>query len=96
MAGVDAGVILAIITGLAGLLVALATRRRTDAETNKATVEAIVLLLSPLSARVKSLEEEVATLRTRVADFRRGVELLCGQVRELGAEPIWLPKDCEE
>lgn len=90
---VDAGVVLAIITGLAGLTVAIATRRKTDAETHKASTEAVLLLLKPLSERVEALEGEVATLRRRVAEFRRGVRILCGQIVEMGATPVWTPDD---
>lgn len=96
MAGVDAGVIVAIMTALAGLAVALATRRRTDAETDKATTEAVVMLIKPLTERVNVLECEVAALRKRVAQFRHGVRLLCGQIVELGSVPIWQPDDEDE
>ena len=87
----DPATIVAIITALAGLLVALGTRRKSDAETDKATTEAVIILIKPLSERVAALEGEVAALRKRVAEFRRGVRILCGQVRQLGAEPLWEP-----
>jgi hypothetical protein len=88
---IDPATVVAIITALAGLAVALATRRKTDAETAKASTEAVLILIRPLSERVAALEGEVATLRSRVAEFRRGVRILCGQVRQLGAEPLWEP-----
>jgi hypothetical protein len=89
----EPGVIVAIITALAGLMVAIATRRKTDAETHKATTEAVLLLLRPLNERVGVLEGEVAILRKRIAEFRYGVRLLCGQITELGAQPVWTPDD---
>ena len=92
----DAGLILAILTAMAGLVVALSTRRKTDAETNKATVEAVVILVKPLTDRVVILEGEVATLRRRIAEFRRGVRLLCTQIAELGAVPVWQADDADD
>lgn len=88
---VDPVTVGAVITALAGLIVALSTRRRTDAEIGKVTTEAVLCLIKPLNERVAALEGEVATLRSRVAEFRRGVRILCGQVRQLGAEPLWEP-----
>ncbi len=87
----DPATIVAIITALAGLTVALANRRKADAETSRASTEAVLILIKPLSERVAALEREVETLRARVAEFRRGVRILCGQVRQLGAEPLWEP-----
>ena len=94
--GLDPATVVAIITALAGLTVALATRRKSEAETYKATTEAVVILIRPLSERVAALEGEVATLRRRVAEFRRGVRILCGQVRQLGAEPLWEPTEGDD
>ena len=87
----DPATVVAIITALAGLAVALSTRRKTDAEIGKVTTEAVLCLIKPLNERVAALEGEVAALRKRVAEFRRGVRILCGQVRQLGAEPLWEP-----
>ena len=89
--GLDPATGVAIITALAGLTVAVATRRKADAETGKAVTEAVIILIKPLTERVVALEGEVATLRKRVAEFRRGVRVLCRQVRQLGAEPLWEP-----
>lgn len=100
--GLDLATVAAFTTALAGLIVALSTRRKTDAEAHrveaevdKVTYEALLVLLNPLKERVAALEGEVATLRKRVAEFRRGVRILCGQVRQLGAEPLWEPEEAE-
>lgn len=92
----DAGLIVAFVTALAGLLIAAANWRKAHAETERtasdignATTAAVLLLLKPLNERVAALECEVATLRHRVAEFRRGVKLLCGQLTTLGATPVW-------
>lgn len=83
MGGVDAGVIIAIITALAGLIVAMGTRRKSDAETNKATVEAVVTLIAPLTARVKVLEAENTAERTRNAAMANRVAALEAEVATL-------------
>jgi len=88
---VDPATVVAVITALAGLTVALATRRRTDAEITKVSTETALNLIKPLKEQIAELQGEVAALRTRVAEFRRGVRILCGQVRQLGAEPLWEP-----
>jgi membrane peptidoglycan carboxypeptidase len=88
---IDPATVVAVITALAGLIVALSTRRKADAEINRVTTDAVLSLIKPLNERVAALEGEVATLRQRVAEFRRGVQILCEQVRQLGAEPLWEP-----
>lgn len=95
---VDPATVVAIITALAGLIVALSTRRKTDAdiaktdaEVRRAASETTLLLIRPLREQIAELQGEVAALRSRVAEFRRGVRILCGQVRQLGAEPLWEP-----
>lgn len=92
----DPGIAVAVVTAIAALIAALSGRRKTDAETDKATTEAVLLLIRPLSERVGTLEAEVATLRKRVAQFRAGVRLLCVQIAELGAVPVWKPDDWED
>ena len=89
----DVGIVVALIAGISGLFIALLGHRKTDAETNSATVAAILLLINPLTARVAALELEVATLRKRVFQFRVGVGLLCGQLQALGAVPVWRPDE---
>jgi len=96
--GLDPATVVAIITALAGLVVAYSSRRKTDAEVAKsdaevrrAATEATLSLIGPLREQVAELRGEVATLRKRVAEFRRGIRILCGQVRQLGAEPLWEP-----
>lgn len=95
---VDPVTVGAVITALAGLIVALSTRRKTeaevaksDAEVRRAATEATLLLINPLKVEIAELQGEVAALRSKVAEFRRGVRILCGQVRQLGAEPLWEP-----
>ena len=97
---IDAGLIATFVTALAGLLIAAANWRKTHAETEQtaadignATTAAVLLLLKPLNERVAALESEVATLRQRVASFRRGVRLLCAQIAELGHVPVWQADD---
>ena len=84
-------VIVAIVAALPGLLAGLAAWRKSSAEASKAISDAATQMIKPLSERVQALEGEVTTLRTLVASFRRGVELLCGQVRGAGMEPVWQP-----
>lgn len=95
---IDPATVVAFITALAGLIVALSTRRkaeaevvRSDAEVRRAATEATLLLISPLKEEIAELQGELATLRSKVAEFRRGVRILCEQVRQLGAEPLWEP-----
>jgi len=95
MVGMDTGLVVAIITALAGLIVALSARRRSNADANKATTEAVLLLLKPLNERITALECEVAMLRRRIASFRRGVKLLCGQIIDMGHVPAWQEDDEE-
>lgn len=96
MWGLEVGTIVAILTGVAGLVVALSTRRKNYADASAAVTQAATQLVKPLSERVAALEGEVATLRKRVAEFRRGVRLLCGQVTELGGVPVWQPEDDDD
>ena len=89
----DPGIAVAVVTAIAALIAALSGRRKTDAETLLATNAAALQLLEPLSERVGTLEAEVAMLRKRMAQFRVGVRLLCVQIVELGAVPVWRPDD---
>ena len=102
MAGLDLGVVVAILTAAAGLIVALANRHKAGADAGKAISESALLLLKPLNAqleaqgrRIEVLESEVAILRQRDAELRRGVRLLCGQITALGHVPVWQPADEE-
>ena len=94
----DPGIAVAVVTAIAALIAALSGRRKTDAEIAKSDAEMrrvsneiALSLITPLKAQITELQGEVATLRMRVAEFRRGVRILCGQVRQLGAEPLWEP-----
>lgn len=94
----DPGIAVAVVTAIAALIAALSGRRKTDAEIAKSDAEmrrvaneAALSLIKPLKEQIAELQGEVAALRSRVAEFRRGVRILCGQVRQLGAEPIWEP-----
>lgn len=96
------GTIAALVTASSALIVAIATYRSKSAEArhdhtvaSQAVTTTMLSLLKPLSERVEALEGEVATLRKRVAEFRRGVRLLCGQIVELGGKPVWLPDEDE-
>lgn len=92
----DPGIVVAVVTALAALLAALSGRRQVDSESEAATREAMLALITPLTQRVGALEAEVATLQRRVAQFRAGVRLLCGQIAELGGIPVWQPEDLDD
>lgn len=89
MQGLDAGAIIAVITALASLGVALSSRRKNDADAAAAVTEATMSLLDPLNRRVSVLEDQVGRLR-------RGIRRLCTQIRELGDEPCWQPEDDDD
>ena len=103
MLALSPGELAAILTGLGGLVVAISglavaisKRRRNDADVASIATQTALSLIQPLRAQVAALEEEVATLQAQVARFRRGVRLLCGQVRELGAVPVWEPDEADD
>lgn len=93
MVGIDIATIVAVLTGITSLVVSLSTRRKNQADAASAVTDAAMKLVMPLSDRVAALEGEVATLRKRVAEFRRGVRLLCEQISDLGGAPVWQEPD---
>jgi uncharacterized protein YlxW (UPF0749 family) len=101
MPGLDAAMVMALaalVTAGVSYRVSRSTQRKADADVAAIATQTALSLIEPLRKQVAALEEEVAALRARVASFRRGVRLLCGQVRDLGAVPVWLPgeEDAEE
>jgi hypothetical protein len=87
--GLGAGVLSAIVTSLA-------MRRRNAADASKAITEAAVALVGPLEDRIATMEKELKKLRPlehRVEELRAGVQRLIDQIRCLGHEPVWVPRD---
>jgi uncharacterized protein YlxW (UPF0749 family) len=93
MVDLDAGVIIALVTAVAALVTAVSSRRKVESDATATITATVLSLLRPMQDRVTALEGEVATLRKRVADFRRGIRLLCTQVMDLGETPVWQPED---
>jgi len=85
----DAGVILAVVTGLSALAVALANRRKAEGEATAAITQTVLALLKPLQERVAALEAEVQRQKTVISTLREGIKLLCNQITELGHDPVW-------
>jgi hypothetical protein len=86
---IEAGILIAAVAATPGLLVALLNRRKLDADASAVATQTALSLIQPLRTEVAALKEEVGRLQSQVARFRRGIRLLCGQVRRLGEEPVW-------
>lgn len=80
-------------------------RAETETEQNTAAERLSMMslkLVEPLDARISELETElgrlratIATLRAEVTDLEKGIHVLRGQIFQLGATPIWPPKNGE-
>lgn len=69
-----------------------AERKKLTADASSVITNTALSLLRPLEERVNAQEQEIDTLRCEVRMLAAGVNLLIGQIRALGAEPVWTPE----
>jgi len=100
---IDLGTLATMLMALAALATAIGsyrlsrtTQRKADADIASIATQTALSLIQPLRSEVAALKEEVAALKSKVATFRRGVRLLCSQVRALNAVPVWLPGEDDD
>lgn len=96
----------ALLSTISAYLVARWQRPKIEAETRSEYAGAAerlsmisLQLVEPLDARINEMENEMVALRAEIVEMRSeiirlegGVNVLRGQIFQLGATPIWPPK----
>lgn len=83
--------------GLGGVIVAAMTlrqtRRKLEAEANKSSGDAASVLTSSAISLLEPLRAQISTLSAQTATRNVYIELLRGQLRAAGLEPLGDPSD---
>lgn len=99
----DIGIIIALITGAAGLLTAVATKKKLHADAAESISDAALSLIEPLKKRLAEAEAEIennrvklhqmeielAVLKHENIEMSEGIAKLKYQVMSLGHKPIY-------
>lgn len=89
----DWSLLIAALPGLAALIAAVLGYRKGKTDANAVMVKTALSLVEPLEKRIAVLEAQVSVLRQENEELREGVRVLCDQIRALGHEPRWRPRN---